>query len=264
MSRKIILIDRSPTLRKIIAAKIRAAIGDAVVLEADGPEKALYLLKDNRCNLAIYLWDGIETQGFLLYETLQKLPVDQQVPFLLLTTSDHPDALQQIQQAGIHDYLILPCPPRFFAETLHRVCSPFALRRDWRYSLQDSLFLLEQRGNALQGNVINVSFGGMLCEMPFSEQFNWALPATASINFTLEGKNLVAPHLYSIVVHLAVVHRHADFSPRKLRIAFRFLQVPEATRRIMEEVFATTEKLEQSEIISKNFAEQDIFAEKLG
>lgn len=264
MSRKIIMIDRSPTLRKIIAAKIRAAIGDAVVLEADCPEKALHLLKDNRCNLMIYLWDGMETQGFLLFETLQKLPVDQQVPFLLLTTSDHPDALQHIQQAGIHDYLILPCPPRFFAETLHRVCNPFALRRDWRYSVQDSLFLLEQRGNALQGNVINVSFGGMLCEMPFSEQFNWALPATASINFSLEGKNLVAPHLYSIVVHLAVIHRHADFSPRKLRIAFRFLQVPQESRRVMDDVFSRTEELEQTSIISKSIEEQDVFAEKLG
>jgi CheY-like chemotaxis protein len=256
MSRKIILIDRSPTLGKIIAAKIRAHIGDAVILEANCSEKALHLIKEHRCNLIVYLWDGFEFQGFMLFETLQRLPPEQQVPFLLLTTSDHQETILQIEKIGISDYLSLPCPPQLFAETLHRVCNPFALRRDRRYAVQDTLFLLEQRGAALQGSVINVSLGGMLCELPYSDQFNWALPATASINFSFRGKNTVAPHLYSVVVHLAVIHRHADFSPRKLRIAFRFLQVPLESRRVMEDVFSQTEELEQTEIFSKSIADR--------
>ncbi|WP_429886378.1 response regulator [Geoalkalibacter halelectricus] len=245
MSRKFVIIDHSPALRKIIGAKIRANLDDVQILEADNPESGLSLIQDHRCHLVIYLWDGIDSRGFSLHAKLSQLPSDQRVPFLLLTTSDTAGNLRQIEEAGIEEYLLLPCPSRQFAETLNRVCNPVSLRRDKRYAVQDTIFLLEQRGHALQGNVINASLGGMLCEIPFSEAFNWSLPASASINFFINGKNIVAPHLYSTVVQLTVTHRHPDFSPRKLRISFRFLQVPDETRKSLEEVFSKAEESEQ-------------------
>ncbi|KIH78021.1 Response regulator receiver domain-containing protein [Geoalkalibacter ferrihydriticus] len=245
MSRKFIVIHHSPALRKIIGAKIRANLDDVQVLEAENSERGLSLVQDHRCHLVIYLWDGCDPGGFALHDKLRDLPNGQRVPFLLLTTSDNEDNFKQIEIAGVQEHLLLPCPSQQFAETLNRVCNPVTLRRDKRYAVQDTIFLLEQRGHALQGNVINASLGGMLCEVPFSESFNWSLPAAASINFFVDGHNIVAPHLYSTVVQLTVTHRHPDFSPRKLRIAFRFLQVPDESRQALQEVFSKVEELEQ-------------------
>lgn len=245
MSRKFIIIDRSPALRKIIGAKIRANLDDVQLLEAETPERGLALMQDHRCHLVIYLWDGFDVHGLALYDKLRDLPADRQIPFLLLTTSEGEETLRLIEEKAIPEHLILPCPSRQFAETLNRVCNPVTLRRDKRYAVQDTIFLLEQRGHALQGNVINASLGGMLCELPFSENFNWSLPASASINFFVDGKNIVAPHLYSTVVQLTVTHRHPDFSPRKLRVSFRFLQIPEESHLALNQVFSQLEMMEE-------------------
>ncbi|WP_305044282.1 PilZ domain-containing protein [Geoalkalibacter sp.] len=246
MSRKFIIIDHSPALRKIIGAKIRANLDDVQVLEAETPERGLALLQDHRCHLIIHLWDGFDVHALSLFDKLREMPADRQIPFLLLTSNESEESLRLIAEKGIPEHLLLPCPSRQFAETLNRVCNPVSLRRDKRYAVQDTIFLLEQRGHALQGNVINASLGGMLCELPFSENFNWSLPASASINFFVDGKNFVAPHLYSSVVQLTVTHRHPDFSPRKLRVSFRFLQIPEESRLALQQVFSLMEAMEQT------------------
>ncbi len=244
MSRKFVIVNHSATLRKIIRAKIRANIDDAVVYEAESSERALLLIRDQQCHLALYIWDGSDRTALEFFHQLQQLPESLRVPFLLLTTDGSDKTVGRIAAAGIRETLTLPCPSLQLAETLNRVCNPVTLRRDKRYAFQDTLFLLEQRGHALEGSVINASLGGMLCEIPYSDRFNWSLPATASINFCIEGETVIAPHLYSVVVQITVTRRHPDFSPKLLRVAFKFLQVPEESRRALEQVFERVRELE--------------------
>jgi hypothetical protein len=80
--------------------------------------------------------------------------------------------------------------------------------------------------------------------MPYSDDFNWSLPATASINLTVDGDSYIAPHLYCAVVQVTVIRRYPDFSPKMLRISFNFLQIPEASRQTLERAFERAEAVQ--------------------
>lgn len=247
MSRQFLVINHSSTLRKIIHTQIRANLDDAVVLEAEQTDEALRMIQNRQCHMALFLWDEMLPQDPEIFEKLANLPEDQRVPTLVMTTGACPETFDLLKKAGINEHLPFPCPPAELAETLNRVCNPVTLRRDKRHAFPQANFLLEQRGYAFEGTLINTSLGGLLGEMPYSENFNWSLPATASINLTVEGDSYIAPHLYCAVVQVTVIRRYPDFSPKILRISFKFLQIPETSRQTLERAFERAEAVQPPE-----------------
>ncbi|MDY6847686.1 MAG: hypothetical protein SV239_00940 [Thermodesulfobacteriota bacterium] len=241
MSRQFLVINHSSTLRKIVRTQIRANLNDAVVLEAEQADEALRMIRDRQCHMALFLWDQALPQDPELLQKLAELPEDQRVPTLVMTTDVRGETLDRFRQAGINEHLPFPCLSETLAETLNRICNPVSLRRDKRYAFSHANFLLEQRGHAFEGTLVNASLGGLLGEMPYSDNFNWSLPATASINLAVDGDSYIAPHLYCAVVQVSVIRRYPDFSPKMLRISFNFLQIPETSRQTLEQAFERAE-----------------------
>lgn len=237
MVRKILVVDESSTMRRIIHTMILANINDAVVEEVANKSEALTWLASKDCHLILCSLDVVDLRGFELYRELQES--GKEIPFVMLFAKQE-KFLQMAKQHGLAEYLLMPCSAKVLTDTINRVCNPVSLRRSTRYSAQGTTATIEQGRVAVEADVINISEGGVLLEFDHRPELNLTAPVMMAVSFTIEGKKLVAPGLYSTMGNMKVVERHSDLTPKRFRAGFVFV-VTTAAKPIFEKVFSALE-----------------------
>ena len=244
MARNIIIMDSSASMRRIIRTMIQATVNDAVVSEAQDAEEARGLIEDAHYHLVIF---SRESSGKKWLEFAQKklaLPEPQRTKFVLFTSTKKRDYIEEIKRYGIEEYFTIPCAPNVPGELITRLCTPFSLRKARRYSVPGAVASLEQGNDTYQAEIINFSEGGLLCELEAQARFNWFFPAMINLEILLEGATLKVAGLYSVARRLMVVEANSDYSPRRIRLACRFISVPEESKKQLLQVFSVIEKQE--------------------
>lgn len=241
MARHFLLVEKSDMMRKILHTRILANINDAVISEVHSNDEIFEHIEKNPCNLVLSSWDVTDPEGLNLVKNLQQHEKGKAIPCIILI-GDDAKYESQVVAAGIKEYLRLPCSPDLFTETINRVCNPVALRRSRRFSPADTLAYIEQRTAMANGKVLNISAGGLLCDLNYDQAFNFAEPMMMSVVLLLDGKDETIEGLFSVMSSLTVIERNADFTAKRLRLGVAFVNTPEATRQRLEGLLEKTEQ----------------------
>lgn len=244
MSRNIIVMDSSASMRRIIRTMIQATVNDAVVSEARNAEEAQGLIGDARYHLVIFSRESSNKSWLEFAQKRLALPEAQRTSFILFTSSKKQDYFEEIKRYGIQEHIIIPCGPTALGELIIKTCTHFAMRSSRRYSIHDTSASLSQGSNSFTAEVINFSEGGALCELDAPAQLNWFMPLMISVEFNLDGAKLKVSGLYSLARRLSVIESNPDYSPKRIRLACTFVNVPEESKNQLVEVFALIEKQE--------------------
>ncbi len=244
MARNLIIMDSSASMRRIIRTMIQATVNDAVVSEARDAEEARGLIEDAHYHLVIFSRESSDKKWLEFAQKRLALPEGQRTNFILFTSSKKQDYFEEIKRYGIEEYFTIPCAANDLGELITRICTPFSLRKARRYSVPDAIASLEQGSNSFAAEVINFSEGGVLCELDAPAQLNWFMPAMISMEFNLDGATLKVAGLYSVARRLMVVEANPDYSPRRIRLAYRFISVPEESKKQLAQVFRVIEQQE--------------------
>jgi two-component system, chemotaxis family, chemotaxis protein CheY len=121
MSKRILAVDDSPSMRHMVGVTLRAA-GYEVVEAADG-EEALEYARDHPVDLVLADVNMPRMNGITLVGQLRTLPAYRLTPLLLLTTESSQESKQQGKQAGATGWMIKPFHPDQLLATLDRVLS---------------------------------------------------------------------------------------------------------------------------------------------
>lgn len=106
MSKTIITVDDSATMRNMVSFTLKAA-GHAVLQAADGVE-ALNLLKNCQVDLVISDINMPNMDGITLTRQLRGLPQFKSTPILLLTTESDPAKKSDGRAAGATGWIVKP------------------------------------------------------------------------------------------------------------------------------------------------------------
>lgn len=244
MARNIIIMDSSASMRRIIRTMIQATVNDAVVSEALNVEEAEGLLADAHYHLVIFSKESSDKNWLEFAQKQLALPEGQKTNFIAFSSSTKQDYIDELKRHGLTEYLTIPCAPNTLGERITRLCTPFSMRKTRRYSIPDAVASLEQGSNSFPAEVVNFSEGGVLCELDAPAVFNWFMPAMINMEFYIDGATLKVAGLYSVVRRLLVVDANPDYSPRTIRLACRFISIPEESKKQLVEVFGVIEKQE--------------------
>ena len=121
MSKRILAVDDSPSMRHMVGVTLRAA-GYEVVEAADG-EEALEYARGHSVDLVLADVNMPRMNGITLVANLRTLPGYRLTPLLLLTTESSPQSKQQGKQAGATGWMLKPFHPDQLLATLDRVLS---------------------------------------------------------------------------------------------------------------------------------------------
>jgi two-component system chemotaxis response regulator CheY len=121
MSKRILAVDDSPSMRHMVGVTLRAA-GYEVVEASDG-EEALEYARGNAVDLVLADVNMPRMNGITLVGHLRALPAYRLTPLLLLTTESSQESKQQGKLAGATGWMIKPFHPDQLLATLDRVLS---------------------------------------------------------------------------------------------------------------------------------------------
>ncbi len=121
MSRTILAVDDSASMRQMLGVTLRAA-GYEVIEAIDGDD-ALDYARAHAVDLVLTDVNMPRMDGITLVARLRALPAYQLTPLLVLTTESSPERKIQGKQAGATGWMVKPFNPDQLLSTLERVFS---------------------------------------------------------------------------------------------------------------------------------------------
>jgi len=107
---KILAVDDSPTMRRIIINTLKRA-GYNDVIEANDGKDALAKLKVERANFVITDWNMPEMDGLTFVTTLRSMDEYKKLPILMVTTRSVKEDIVEAMKAGVNNYIVKPFTP---------------------------------------------------------------------------------------------------------------------------------------------------------
>ena len=107
---KILAVDDSPTMRRIIINTLKRAGFDDVV-EASNGKDALAKMKIENPNFVITDWNMPEMDGLTFVSNLRSQPEYKNLPVLMITTRSVKEDIVHAMKAGVDNYIVKPFTP---------------------------------------------------------------------------------------------------------------------------------------------------------
>ena len=107
---KILAVDDSPTMRRIIINTLKRAGFTDVIEAADGKD-ALAKMKVENPNFVITDWNMPEMDGLTFVTTLRAQAEYANLPVLMVTTRSVKEDIVEAMKAGVNNYIVKPFTP---------------------------------------------------------------------------------------------------------------------------------------------------------
>ena len=116
-SKKILLVEDSPFQRTICVSQLKQ-VGFENIEVADDGNVGYSMLEEGDFDLVLCDWEMPELNGIQLLKKVKKNAALQHIPFLMLTSIDDHERLQEAIEAGALYYIVKPGTPDLFKEKL--------------------------------------------------------------------------------------------------------------------------------------------------
>ncbi len=117
---KILAVDDSPTMRRIIVNTLKKA-GYEDVIEASDGKDALAKLKVEEVGMVITDWNMPEMDGLTFVTNLRSTPKYAKMPILMVTTRSVKDDIVEALKAGVNNYIVKPFTPATLKQKIDEV-----------------------------------------------------------------------------------------------------------------------------------------------
>lgn len=117
---KILAVDDSPTMRRIIINTLKRA-GFEDVIEASDGKDALAKMKVEKINFIITDWNMPEMDGLSFVTHLRSMAEYKTLPILMVTTRSVKDDIMLALKAGVNNYIVKPFTPETLKDKIEQV-----------------------------------------------------------------------------------------------------------------------------------------------
>lgn len=117
---KILAVDDSPTMRRIIINTLKRAGYEDVVEATDGKD-AIAKLKVESINFVITDWNMPEMDGLEFVQTIRSSDQFKTLPVLMVTTRSVKDDIVDALKAGVNNYIVKPFTPETLKQKIEQI-----------------------------------------------------------------------------------------------------------------------------------------------
>ncbi len=117
---RILAVDDSATMRRIIVNTLKRAGFEDVVEATDGKD-ALAKLASESVNFIITDWNMPEMDGLSFVKTVRSDPALKDIPILMVTTRSVKDDIIEAMKAGVNNYIVKPFTPQTLKEKIDKI-----------------------------------------------------------------------------------------------------------------------------------------------
>lgn len=117
---KILAVDDSPTMRRIIVNTLKRA-GFNDVAEASDGKDALAKMKVDRYDFIITDWNMPDMDGLAFVTQMRNSDEFRELPVLMVTTRSVKEDIIEAMKAGVNNYIVKPFTPETLSEKIGQV-----------------------------------------------------------------------------------------------------------------------------------------------
>ena len=118
MSTKVLVVDDSSTMRKIILRSLQA-VGVPEAVEAGDGDEAIQLFAQDEFQLVLTDWNMPGKNGLDVVREIRK--TNKQVPIIMVTTEAEKTRVVEAIGAGVSDYLVKPFTADMLRQKLEKL-----------------------------------------------------------------------------------------------------------------------------------------------
>jgi two-component system chemotaxis response regulator CheY len=120
MSRKVLVVDDSGTMRKIVIRALNS-VGVTDTAEAPDGEEGIKIFQAAPFDIVLTDWNMPKKSGIDLTREIRAL--GSAVPVVMITTEAEKSRVVEAIQAGVNDYLVKPFSNEVLREKLEKHCN---------------------------------------------------------------------------------------------------------------------------------------------
>jgi len=118
---RFLVVDDSPTMRRIVINALRSFGYDDIVEAADGQEALQKLESEGNIDFVITDWNMPNMTGLELTKAIRSHPKFSNLPILMVTTRGLKEDILQALQAKVNNYIVKPFTPNILKEKIEKI-----------------------------------------------------------------------------------------------------------------------------------------------
>lgn len=118
---KVLIVDDSSTMRRIITNTISAIGYKDVVQAVDGVEALETLSNDSNIGLILCDWHMPVLDGFSVLKKVKAHPSTKDIPFMMVTTQMEQASVVEAINAGAAGYIVKPFTPEVLRQKIQTI-----------------------------------------------------------------------------------------------------------------------------------------------
>jgi len=120
---KILAVDDSVTMRRILTNTLKRAGFDQVVEAEDGVDAWAKLQAEGDVGLILTDWNMPNMNGLEFVKKVRSDPKFGNIPIIMVTTRGVKDDVLEAMKAGVNNYIVKPFTPQVLKEKIEKVLS---------------------------------------------------------------------------------------------------------------------------------------------
>lgn len=121
MPKKVLVVDDSAMMRKIVIKNIREAGFDVAVVEASDGKDGLEKFQQETFDVVLTDWNMPNMDGVTMVKEIRKIDPEKKVPIVMVTTEGSADKVKEAVLAGANNYIAKPFTADRLREKLGKI-----------------------------------------------------------------------------------------------------------------------------------------------
>ncbi len=237
--RQVLIVHSSRAVSSTVKRYVLSELSDIAFTETGAGQEALEHLQKKHFEVVIADNDLLDMNGLALHEKMQGIALNKETPFIILAPSDvlTSEYINRINQVGIAHYLAVPFTAEEVISEINDVCNPRSWRANDRFHIPNSKAYLHLERELVEIDLINISLGGILCELFYDYQVVELLGTNrVSIYIPSPEGYFEITDINCKLSRLNVINWKIDGMAEHVRMTFLFTDLSIETEGLMQQV----------------------------
>jgi CheY-like chemotaxis protein len=237
---QLLIIHDSGLMRQILTKYALTELAEMQLHSVASAREGLAVLQARPVDVVIAAMEMGGLDGPAFQEQMKRLPGHQDTPLIVVTSTKTMARLRQLAERGVRHILVVPFTAVELRQAVEQAIDWRAQRASERYSFLDSQAVISSGQERLAARVINLSLGGVLCQVEVAGQrLDFLQPVRLDLTFPPEYGAVQAQGIKAALVRLTVAGWSEAGQAQVVRAAWRFLEIPKAAAVILAQALAS-------------------------
>lgn len=240
--RTLLIVHEEGALQRLLKSYILAEMDDVAVAEAFSYKQAMEMLEHQSFVTVICSGTISGKESRDVQEKMKTFPKNASTPLIFVSYNKDKTSMEYLTKPGTEHSLVFPFSPQELSTKINLVSAVSTRRISERVYVIDSTAILHLGMRELEVGVLNMSFGGVLCDYGYKPEYSDVFNVTSiSLYFPEMYNHAALAQIPCRMLYTNVLSWGPSNIPKYVRTAFEFSPLSRGYRNVLNKIFESAQ-----------------------